>query len=294
MSFQILYTAKTPYPFGMIMPERTWSSDSVSYSFGFQSQMRDDEIYGEGNSYTAEYWQYDSRLGRRWNHDPKPNPSLSIYATFANNPIWFTDQGGDTIKIAYKEKKGLGRIFEKNKYFVYTPGMKYTGENKFVRDAVNSLNYISENDADIHGIIKKSAESTEIVKVKKGNTSYYNERKKTIIWSPKGLKVWDNSSGKEVNGRQSGALGLFHELGHFYRHIFLPKDFKEDYNTPDAQYNNVEERRVIEDYETPAADILKEGTRNNHRGIPLNTGDPTSTKTKRETRRDERRVKETQ
>ena len=39
---------------------------------------------------------YDGRLGRRWNRDPKPNPSISDYATFANNPIWFSYVKGDT------------------------------------------------------------------------------------------------------------------------------------------------------------------------------------------------------
>jgi hypothetical protein len=67
------------------------------YRYGMNTQEKDNEIYGEGNSYTAEYWQYDARLGRRWNVDPKPNPSTSTYAAFANNPIWFSDVAGDTI-----------------------------------------------------------------------------------------------------------------------------------------------------------------------------------------------------
>ena len=52
---------------------------------------KDNEVSGEGNSYTAEFWQYDSRLGRRFNLDPKPNPSTSEYACFNNNPIFYTD-----------------------------------------------------------------------------------------------------------------------------------------------------------------------------------------------------------
>lgn len=83
-------------PYGMLLPERTYSSDSVTYNFGFSNQMRDDEVYGFGNSYTAEYWQYDSRLGRRWNVDPRPVPSFSPYSCFANNPIWFSDEYGDS------------------------------------------------------------------------------------------------------------------------------------------------------------------------------------------------------
>ncbi len=70
-----------------------------AYRYGFNGQEKDDEIAGAGNSYTAMFWQYDPRLGRRWNLDPKPNPSISQYATFANNPIWYSDPLGDTIFI---------------------------------------------------------------------------------------------------------------------------------------------------------------------------------------------------
>lgn len=72
--------------------------NGAAYRYGFQGQEKDDEVSGSGNSYTAMFWQYDSRLGRRWNLDPKPNPSISQYATFGNNPIFYTDPFGDTLK----------------------------------------------------------------------------------------------------------------------------------------------------------------------------------------------------
>src|SRR5690554_1948379 len=65
-----------------------------SYRYGFQGQEMDDEVSGAGNSYTAEFWQYDPRLGRRWNIDPVVKHHESPYATFANNPIWFIDPSG--------------------------------------------------------------------------------------------------------------------------------------------------------------------------------------------------------
>ncbi len=57
---------------------------------------REDEIAGLGNSYTAMFWQYDSRTGRRWNLDPRPNSSISSYGTFALNPVMYSDVMGDT------------------------------------------------------------------------------------------------------------------------------------------------------------------------------------------------------
>jgi len=40
------------------------------YRYGFNGQEKTDELKGSGNHYTAEFWEYDSRLGRRWNVDP--------------------------------------------------------------------------------------------------------------------------------------------------------------------------------------------------------------------------------
>ena len=71
-----------------------------AYFFGFNGMEKDDEVSGNGNSYTAEFWQYDSRLGRRWNIDPIFKEHESPYACFANNPIWFGDPNGlDTFKM---------------------------------------------------------------------------------------------------------------------------------------------------------------------------------------------------
>src|SRR5690606_28386425 len=83
-------------PFGMQMAERNGSAGD--YRYGFQGQEKDDEVFGsEGTSYTADFWQYDSRLGRRWNPDPVVKHHESPYACFANNPIWFADPfGADT------------------------------------------------------------------------------------------------------------------------------------------------------------------------------------------------------
>ncbi|MDX2248317.1 MAG: hypothetical protein SF052_16155 [Bacteroidia bacterium] len=85
------------YAFGMLMPGR--NQRRGGYRFGFNGQESDDEIYGKKNSYTAEFWHYDPRLGRRWNLDPRPNPSISDYSVFANNPLLFIDLLGDTIRL---------------------------------------------------------------------------------------------------------------------------------------------------------------------------------------------------
>jgi hypothetical protein len=57
------------------------------YRFGFNGQEKSDEISGAGNHTTAQFWEYDPRLGRRWNLDPVPYPWQSSYSAFNNNPI---------------------------------------------------------------------------------------------------------------------------------------------------------------------------------------------------------------
>jgi len=82
------------YPFGSPMQTRNWSSGA--YRFGFNGQEKDDEINGICNIFTADYWEYDSRIGKRWNLDPKSNHSISNYSAFLNNPIVFVDPNGTT------------------------------------------------------------------------------------------------------------------------------------------------------------------------------------------------------
>ncbi len=83
---------------GVIYAKRQGGKEKSSnaYSFGFNGQLKDNEVYGEGNGYTAEFWEYDPRIGRRWNLDPINQVSISNYACFANSPIYFKDSRGNT------------------------------------------------------------------------------------------------------------------------------------------------------------------------------------------------------
>jgi RHS repeat-associated protein len=92
--FAAEHISATDYsPFGAPLASRTWQSSE--YRFGFNTQERDDEIAGVGNIMTAQFWEYDSRLGRRWNVDPVKKPHLSLYSVLSNNPIRKIDIKGD-------------------------------------------------------------------------------------------------------------------------------------------------------------------------------------------------------
>ncbi len=86
-------TANDYYPFGMTMPGRKFTQPNSSYRYGFNGQENSDEI-GAGLT-TAMYWEYDSRIGRRWNVDPILKEWESPYLCFSGNPILFSDINGD-------------------------------------------------------------------------------------------------------------------------------------------------------------------------------------------------------
>lgn len=79
-----------------------------------------------------------TRLGRRWNQDPKPNPSISNYATFANNPIIYTDPFGDTVKYkGLRERIDVGakRLFDR----------KFNADFKDKKSQLNTYTYQNED-----------------------------------------------------------------------------------------------------------------------------------------------------
>ena len=86
------YSANNYNPFGMLMPGRSFQLGN--YRYGYNTQEKTDEIAGAGNHYTAQFWEYDPRTGRRWNLDPAGYPHQSHYSVNNNNPILFTDPLG--------------------------------------------------------------------------------------------------------------------------------------------------------------------------------------------------------
>jgi RHS repeat-associated protein len=82
------------YAFGQSMPGRQYNNGN--YRYGFNGQEQDNEVAGTGNVMTAEFWEYDTRLGKRWNIDPMSaeKPWMSPYHAFSNNPILNVDPNG--------------------------------------------------------------------------------------------------------------------------------------------------------------------------------------------------------
>ena len=70
-------------------------TDPYEFGSGGGGQLKSNEIAGTGNHYTALFWEYDPRTGRRWNLDPKPEVAISQYAVMLGNPILHNDVLGD-------------------------------------------------------------------------------------------------------------------------------------------------------------------------------------------------------
>ena len=86
-------------PFGMAMGNRKFMQGSSKYRYSINAQEKETDL--NENITTAEFWEYDSRIGRRWNVDPKPNISISPYNCFAGNPIFYPDMKGDSIPVKF-------------------------------------------------------------------------------------------------------------------------------------------------------------------------------------------------
>jgi hypothetical protein len=84
------------------MPGRNWQS--AAYRYGFNTQEKSPEL-AEGH-YTAEFWEYDARIGRRWNLDPVVKVHESGYAALGKNPVYLIDPDGNDWIISQETKEG--------------------------------------------------------------------------------------------------------------------------------------------------------------------------------------------
>ncbi len=134
------------YPFGSVMEGRKYNL--TAYRYAFNTQERVPEL--NESHYTALYWEYDGRLARRWNVDSKLSPFVSAYAVLGDNPLWYTDVLGDTIKISYRAGfLGLGKkhtLIYENGNLLNTDRSAYTHKVKgFLKQSVDALAYINKS-----------------------------------------------------------------------------------------------------------------------------------------------------
>jgi hypothetical protein len=185
----------------MEMPGK--QSLTINYRFSINGQEKTPEI--APNTTTAEFWQYDARIGRRWNVDPISKVYESPYVTFADNPLWFQDPAGnDTTKYFSRTgtelmtigngKKGYFRAMIVNDEKLQTVkdyAAKYAG-------ILNSGKAITNNQA-VDNSLKNFGELYDIVAFR----DYYNKNNKA--WHPTTIKGFpiDKMKQIKVNGKPS-------------------------------------------------------------------------------------------
>lgn len=86
--------------------------------------MKENEFAGVGNHYSALFWEYDPRIGRRWNIDPVAKQWESGYATFSGNPIAYSDKLGDNSKQEVDKEKHTVTITANLHYSGSIAGLK--------------------------------------------------------------------------------------------------------------------------------------------------------------------------
>jgi RHS repeat-associated protein len=86
----------------------------------YQGQEMDDEVKGEGNSYTTEFRQYDPRLGCWLSMDPYIQFVGSQYTSFNNNPIFCIDPDGGWVPVVVEQKTMKDDPKDKTKYITET------------------------------------------------------------------------------------------------------------------------------------------------------------------------------
>jgi RHS repeat-associated protein len=178
-----------------------------AYRFGFNGKEMSNEIKGGvGNNYTAEFWEYDPRIGRRWNLDPRPMVGVSEYSAFNNNPILHSDPLGDTTSRPSWAEKGPINL---SKYKAGSLPYKGSILNK-ADAAVNNWVLAPIGNLVIDAIDAIGNPATSIYDIGQGIGNGY-----------KALGEWSSNNPDLLGGVMSG-------LGSGYNYA------KENYNNPDA------------------------------------------------------------
>jgi RHS repeat-associated protein len=218
-------------PFGVLLQNRNFTSEK--YRYGFNGQEKDDEVAGSGNSYTAEYWQYDSRLGRRWNLDPKRVTGISEYSCFLNNPIYFADPNGDEVdtKMDGKLRKQLG--ISKKEAKNYTPEMikRMFAEEYGIGVEMRKGKLVYTGDVKTNKQVSEDARNMWIAELKEG---YQSKHSLLLTFNNKNVDLGDNT---RLTSERKGPTLTRLDLGDFESSDFRVKG--DDYHGVPIRAHNL-------------------------------------------------------
>ena len=247
--------AEDYYPFGLTFNEYS-RENSVANQYLYNGKEKQDELGLDWLDYGAR--MYDPAISRWMAGDPLADKyfQFSPYAYVANNPIKFIDPDGKRIRFAEGASKEFKQAFKQ------------------------AVQYLKAHGAS--GMLRSLESSKETYYIKEGESvGQFSQKTKTI--------TWDTNMGAITNKGEilSPAAVLNHEADHANQYDKNSDQYSKDRKTKDAQYDNKEEKRVIEGSEQDTAHKTgetKEGdvTRTDHKGTPYETKGPTTTEGKYE------------
>jgi hypothetical protein len=176
--------------------------------------------------------------------------NLHVYHYAGNNPVKYTDPDGEKFEFV----EGSTEVFKED----IQKMIDYLGDNETIKALIERPEtvYLAEN------------KNNEMYFDRKTNTIYMDTHSGVRPVSDDGIKIMENQI-------QSPALGFLHESGHALQKILHPIKFFIDLIRRDRNYRNAEERRVIENVETPTARKLGEPIRTNNKGVEVQVPSPT-------------------
>ena len=227
------YPSGLPWGEAMYPSEQPWKYNGKEFV----------EMLGLDEYDSKARWYYPA-ICRTTTMDPLAEKyySTSPYAWCGNNPVRFVDPDGRKVVFA----KDVSISF-KNDFRI---AVEYMNKHK-----ISGMLYQLE----------KSPQTYYIAEGEHIDGSYYSRATRTITWSS--LTGLQTSNGYKMSPVEI----LNHEIDHALQHDKNPNQQTKDINTNDSQYENKEEKRVIEGSEqTTAQKIgkLNEGevTRSTHKG----------------------------
>lgn len=137
-------------------------TNSTGYRYGYQGSEMDNEVKGEGNSYTTHFRQLDPRLGRWLSYDPKATAWESPYVSMGNNPIINNDMLGDTIRFTPGSKEE--KLYNKNREKVFSNDKMKDIQEELLALEKSEFSYRIKLSDELHagGLVKYNNKTGEI------------------------------------------------------------------------------------------------------------------------------------